>query len=61
MGLVMQDDNAHEDAPLSENLLEQFASYYLLSVLAVKAFEAARAHYAKAEPLPESADKPQQG
>ena len=57
----MQDDNAHEDAPLSENLLEQFASYYLLSVLAVKAFEAARAHYAKAEPLSKPADKPQQG
>lgn len=71
MGLVMRnddhataearDDEAHADAPLSENLLEQFASYYLLSVLAVKAFEAARAHYAKTDPSSELVDASRHG
>lgn len=37
------------EAPLSENLLEQFAAYYLMSVLAVRAFEEVREHYAKTE------------
>lgn len=45
--------SAESEAPLSENLLEQFAAYYIMSVLAVRALEAARAHYAKTESRPD--------
>ena len=48
---VTKNATAEDEAPLSDNLLEQFAAYYLMSVLAVRAFEAARAHYAKTELL----------
>ena len=36
-----------EDAPLTEHLLEQFAGWYLLSVLAVRALEHARSLHAR--------------
>ena len=36
-----------EDAPLTEHLLEQFAGWYLISVLAVRALEHARSLHAK--------------
>ena len=34
--------NNEEDAPLTEHLLEQFAGWYLISVMAVRALEHAR-------------------
>ena len=36
-----------EDAPLTEHLLEQFAGWYLISVLAVRALEHARSLHAR--------------
>ena len=36
-----------EDAPLTEHLLEQFAGWYLISVLAVQALEHARLLHAR--------------
>ncbi len=36
-----------EDAPLTEHLLEQFAGWYLISVLAVRALEHARSIHAR--------------
>ena len=38
-----------EDAPLTEHLLEQFAGWYLISVLAVRALEHARSLNARRE------------
>ncbi|MGB1961792.1 MAG: hypothetical protein ACPHUB_04950 [Candidatus Puniceispirillaceae bacterium] len=38
-----------EDAPLTEHLLEQFAGWYLISVLAVRALEHARSLHARRE------------
>ena len=39
--------NDEEDAPMTEHLLEQFAGWYLISVLAVRAMEHARSLHAK--------------
>ncbi len=36
-----------EDAPLTEHLLEQFAGWYMISVLAVRALEHARSLHAR--------------
>ena len=41
--------NNEEDTPLTEHLLEQFAAWYLLSVLAVRTLEHARSLHAKRE------------
>ena len=38
-----------EDTPLTEHLLEQFAAWYLFSVLAVRTLEHARLIHAKRE------------
>ena len=41
----MTHDSAEEDdTPLTDALLDQFATYYLLAVLAVRALEEARRH-----------------
>ena len=36
-----------EDAPLTDHLLEQFAGWYLISVMAVRALEHARSLHAR--------------
>ena len=41
--------NDEKDTPLTEHLLEQFAAWYLLSVLAVRTLEHARSLHAKRE------------
>ncbi len=38
-----------EDAPLTEHLLEHFAGWYLISVVAVQALETARLLHARHE------------
>ena len=40
----MTHDSSENDTPLTEALLDQFATYYLLAVLAVRALEEARQH-----------------
>jgi len=37
------DNHDHDDAPLTDHLLEQFAGWYLICVLAIKALNRARA------------------
>ena len=37
-----QDDQRDDDTPLTDALLDQFAGYYVLAVLAVRALEEAR-------------------
>ena len=39
--------NDDKDTPLTEHLLEQFAGWYLISLLAVKALEHARLLHAR--------------
>ena len=41
-------DSPEDDTPLTDALLDQFATYYLLAVLAVRALEEARRHAAAA-------------
>lgn len=41
-------DSPEDDTPLTDVLLDQFATYYLLAVLAVRALEEARRHAAAA-------------
>ena len=41
--------NDEKDTPLTEHLLEQFAAWYLVSVLAVRTLEHARSLHAKSE------------
>ena len=38
-----------EDAPLTDHLLEQFAGWYMISVMAVRALEHARALHARSK------------
>ena len=38
----MTHDSPEDDTPLTDALLDQFATYYLLAVLAVRALEEAR-------------------
>jgi|TARA_B100001939_G_scaffold341544_1_gene351294 hypothetical protein len=45
---VTQDGPEGDDTPLTDALLDQFATYYLLAVLAVRALEEARRHAATA-------------
>lgn len=48
--IIGQDQpNDDDDRALSDNLLEQFAGFYVLSVLAVEWLQAARAHRAAIE------------
>ena len=44
----MTHDSPEDDTPLTDALLDHFATYYLLSVLAVRALEEARRHAAAA-------------
>ena len=41
-------DSPEDDTPLTDALLDQFATYYFLAVLAVRALEEARRHAAAA-------------
>jgi hypothetical protein len=41
---MTHDSSEEDDTPLTEALLDQFATYYLLAVLAVRALEEARRH-----------------
>jgi len=47
-----------DDESLSESLLEQFVGFYVLSVLAVKLLETARAHREAAERAELARQKP---
>ena len=41
---MTHDSTDGDDAPLTDALLDQFATYYFLAVLAVRALEEARRH-----------------
>ena len=45
---MTQDGPEGDDTPLTDALLDQFATYYLFAVLAVRALEEARRHAATA-------------
>ena len=46
---MTHDSSEEDDTPLTDALLDQFATYYLLAVLAVRALEEARRHAGAAE------------
>jgi hypothetical protein len=41
---MTHNSSEEDDTPLTDALLDQFATYYLLAVLAVRALEEARRH-----------------
>ena len=48
METAVTHESPEDDTPLTDALLDQFATYYLLAVLAVRALEEARRHAAAA-------------
>ncbi|MCH2555416.1 MAG: hypothetical protein MK030_09105 [SAR116 cluster bacterium] len=42
--MAVTHDSPEDDTPLTDALLDQFATYYLLAVLVVRAMEEARRH-----------------
>ena len=48
MEMAVTHDSPEDDTPLTDALLDQFATCYLLAVLAVRALEEARRHAAAA-------------
>ena len=48
MEAAVTHDSPENDTPLTEALLDQFTTYYLLAVLVVRALEEARRHAAVA-------------